>query len=244
MFVPRYSEVDARQAVRTSLSYAEALRKLGLKPSGGNHKLFRRYVDEVWAIPTDHFDPLFAQRGLRRAAMALDAILVEHSTYSRGSLKRRLFAAGLKSPVCELCGQGQTWRGRRMAMILDHANGVPDDNRLENLRIVCPNCNATLETHCGRNNQGPTPTRACARCGVEFRPYHPRQRYCSKSCGCRHDNRWRGPRMSARKVERPSYARLRAELAGATFVAVGRKYGVTDNAVRKWLLRYEREGDA
>jgi hypothetical protein len=91
---------------------------------------------------------------LRRKAIALEEVLVEHATYSRGSLKRRLFAAGLKAPVCELCGRGDLWRGRRMAVILDHINGVPDDNRLQNLRIVCPNCEATLETHCGRKNQG------------------------------------------------------------------------------------------
>ena len=47
---------------------------------------------------------------------------------------------------CELCGQTESWRGRTMALILDHVNGVPTDNRLENLRIVCPNCAATLDT--------------------------------------------------------------------------------------------------
>ena len=40
-----------------------------------------------------------------------------------------------------------------MGLILDHINGVRDDNRLENLRIVCPNCAATLDTHCGRKNR-------------------------------------------------------------------------------------------
>jgi HNH endonuclease len=43
-----------------------------------------------------------------------------------------------------------------MALILDHINGVRDDNRLENLRIVCPHCAATFETHCGRKTRVPT----------------------------------------------------------------------------------------
>src|SRR5947209_6063300 len=87
MFVPRYTESDAREAIGSSLSYAEALRKLGLRPTGGNHQLFRRYVDQVWQIPTDHFDPVHAQRYLRRTTIKLDDVLVEHSTYSRSSLK-------------------------------------------------------------------------------------------------------------------------------------------------------------
>ena len=106
------------------------------------------------------------------------------STYSRNALKRRLYKAGVKRRACELCGQGELWRGREMALILDHANGVATDNRLENLRIVCPNCAATLPTHCGRNVD-PVAPRECLRCGSAFRPRSSRQRYCSLECGQR-----------------------------------------------------------
>ena len=75
---------------------------------------------------------------------------MEGSSYQRARLKERLFDAGLKERACELCGQGEIWHGRRMSLILDHVNGIADDNRLENLRVVCANCNATLDTHCGK----------------------------------------------------------------------------------------------
>jgi hypothetical protein len=73
-------------------------------------------------------------------------ILIENSSYSRASLKDRLYKEGLKKRECELCGQGEEWVGKKMSLILDHINGVNNDNRIENIRIVCPNCNATLDT--------------------------------------------------------------------------------------------------
>jgi hypothetical protein len=235
MFVPRYTEQEARDAVAESHCYSDVLRKLGLRPAGGNHRVLRRYVDEIWHIPTDHFEPSRARAaGLkRRGPIALEVVLVPGSSYNRRQLKQRLYDAGLKNRRCEVCGQGETWRGARMSLILDHVNGVPDDNRLENLRIVCPNCAATLDTHCGRKNR--LSPRTCDRCGTSFMPRSGNQRYCSAYCGERHSKRSRKPHPERRKVERPSYDQLMADVESMSFAAIGRKYGISDNAVRKWI---------
>jgi len=239
----RYTRSEAKEAVRASYSYAEALRRLGLRPAGGNHALFRRYVDEVWRIPTDHFDPYRGSRERSRgAAIALELVLVEGCRYNRRQLKRRLYDAGLKQRRCEMCGQGERWRGRYMSLILDHINGVATDNRLENLRILCANCNSTLDTHCGRNNREPLEPRPCPRCGVDFIPHTASQRYCSRVCGIRHP-RSRAPRPERRKVPRPPYEQLVSELRTSSFVAVARRYGVSDSAVHKWVRWYRAQGD-
>lgn len=128
-----------------------------------------------------------------------------------------------------------------MSLILDHINGVATDNRLSNLQIVCPNCAATLETHCGRNLRVPKPETECVRCGVAFAPGYPRQRYCSRACGQRWERSAGRARPGARKVERPPYEQLRQEIAASSYLAVGRKYGVSGTAIRKWLQRYVRE---
>jgi hypothetical protein len=211
-----------------------------MRPAGGNHVTLRKYV-RLWAIPTDHFDPLFAQRQQlgRRVITPLEEILVEGSTYSRGSLKRRLYATGLKQRKCEMCGQGEEWQGRRMALILDHINGVATDNRIENLRIVCPNCASTLDTHCGRNLRL-IHDRVCEKCGSDFHPRAVDQRFCSLECGRSHERPGlRVPRPETRKVPRPTYEQLKADLAHMSWLAVARKYGVSDNAVRKWVRWYE-----
>jgi hypothetical protein len=130
------------------------------------------------------------------------------------------------------------WRGRPMSLILDHINGTANDHRIENLRIVCANCAATLDTHCGRKNRLDVAARACLHCGREFRPKIPSHRYCSQACGVRAKRPYE-PRPEARKVPRPSCDQLEVDVASMSFCAVGRKYGVSDNAVRKWLRWYE-----
>ena len=165
--------------------------------------------------------------------------MVRGSNYPRNSLKKRLYATGLKSRRCEVCGQDEYWQGRRMALILDHINGVGDDHRLENLRIVCPNCASTLETHCGRNLPR---TRSCAGCGRTFAPKAIRHRYCSRECFYRQrPGPGAGiPRPHLRKVTRPPYEQLMREIEATGYEAVGRKYGVSGNAIRKWVRACEQ----
>jgi hypothetical protein len=208
--------------------------------TGGAHHVLKKYA-ALWEISTEHFDPYAALRGggtSRRRP--LDEILVEGSTFSRNHLKERLYEAGLKQPICELCGQGEVWRGAVMSMILDHVNGISNDNRLENLRVVCPNCAATLDTHCARSRRIVRSAQECLRCGVSFVPKSGSQRYCSRECGTRWD-RSGVPRPGARRVERPPYPQLMREVRALGFGGTGRRYGVSDNAIRKWVRAYERE---
>ena len=239
-----FSEQELRHAIANARSWSETLRNMGRCPTGNNWRTIKKYAAE-WQIDTDHFDPhAAANEALRKGAKKakpLDEILVENSTYSRTALKRRLYEEGLKEPICELCGQGENWRGLRISLILDHINGIRNDNRIENLRIVCPNCAAGLATHCGRAKEKLDRARDCLRCGKPFRAKYRDHRYCSRECGQKLKPNIRGPRPERRKVERPPYDRLLDEIKRLGFLAVGRKYGVSDNAIRKWIRAYERE---
>ena len=175
----------------------------------------KKYVKK-WEINVSHFDPYKHQKsadGILRInkKKPLENILIKNSIYNRGHLKKRLYDEGLLTPICVLCGQDETWQGKKMSLIMDHINGVRDDNRLENLRIVCPNCNATLDTHCGKNV---TP---------------------------KEDKRKRpGAKIDQRKVERPPLDVILDSVKEIGYAATGRKYRVSDNTIRKWIKVYKK----
>lgn len=80
-----------------------------------------------------------------------EQIFVENSSYNRKSLKKRILDDELIEYVCDICGLGPEWNGKPMTLVLDHINGVNNDNRLENIRFVCNNCDSQLPTYKSRN---------------------------------------------------------------------------------------------
>ena len=145
-----YSYVNLLSIVESSNSIAEVLKKIGLSTGNGNYKTIKEYL-RIHNINTSHFKRSYECLRKTNKRQMFD-ILVDDSTYlNTNNLKNRLFDEGIKERKCEKCGQDENWHGEHISLILDHINGKYNDNRLENLRILCPNCNATLPTHCGKN---------------------------------------------------------------------------------------------
>lgn len=149
-----WSEAELRKAVVSSTSYRQVLAKLGLREAGGNYAQLQRYVAEL-GLDTAHFKGRTWNKGLKIAGVPripLERVLVKGSTFQSHKLKMRLFAAKLKPMRCEECGWAKVSSDGRLPLELDHINGDPRDNRLQNLRILCPNCHSLKPTHRGRNS--------------------------------------------------------------------------------------------
>lgn len=76
--------------------------------------------------------------------------LIAAPSVRRTLLRDRLVREGFLEFKCAFCGI-DFWRGQPLSLELDHINGNKHDNRLENLRILCPNCHSQTETYSGRN---------------------------------------------------------------------------------------------
>lgn len=222
----KMSKEEFADLVAKSKSCSEVLSYFGLVSKGGNYKTVRLRVIQD-GLDTSHFIRCWGKMVEKNLAnkTPLSELLVEHSSYSRSSLKKRLLADGILQNKCALCGQDNNWKGNSLVLVLDHVNGVGNDCREENLRLLCPNCNSQQNTFAGRHNKGKViiPDRFCFICGKKIYKWS-KGNLCRKCVSHK------------RKVnERPPYDILLKETEEMGFCAVGRKYGVSDNAIRKWM---------
>jgi hypothetical protein len=154
--------------------------------------------------------------------LPLEEILIEDSNYDSSKLKKRLIEAGLKEDRCEECGIGNEWNGKPLTLQVHHINGNHRDNRIGNLQILCPNCHSQTENYGSKNIKKHN---HCADCGKEIALS---STWCPK-CAAKHNR--------ACKVDeclRPSKQELLELIQTKPFTEIGRMYGVSDNAIRKW----------
>jgi len=129
---------------------------LGLVPAGGNYEQIKKRV-KMLGLNTRHFTGSRWNVGERRKqtrfGVPAKQLLKKNSDFQSYKLKNKLFKEGYKKQKCELCGWCEVSKDGRIPVELDHINGDRHDNRIENLRILCPNCHSLQPTHRGRNKR-------------------------------------------------------------------------------------------
>lgn len=143
---------ELKDIVNESNTLAEVMRKLGYTGNRGNSiKGLKQFFTEN-NIDISKFS-INNRHCYSHPSCKLEDIMVSESTYTNmNRFKERLLQSGLIKNECYCCGL-TCWNGKPITLQLDHINGNNRDNRLENLRLLCPNCHSQTSTYCGRKKK-------------------------------------------------------------------------------------------
>jgi 5-methylcytosine-specific restriction endonuclease McrA len=208
------SSEEFKDLVKKSSTIGQILRYFGLTNKGGNSNTVKRRVKHE-NIDMSHITlGKGSNKGKRFSPRKSDAeFFCENSTIKRGSIKQRIIRNNLIKYECSECGLGDMWNNKKIVLQLEHKNGIGNDNRLENLTFLCPNCHSQTDTFSGRRKHKPIKIK--------------------KGRG--------GPKPWLRKVERPTKEKLDELIKKYPMTKIGKMHGVSDTAVRKWIKYYNSE---
>lgn len=147
----RYTEEQLREAIKTSYSVTQVLKKLNVVPAGGNFATIKKYI-KVHNIDTSHFTGQGHAKGKpsSRPKRDLEKYLDNSFPIHSNRLKQRMLSESYKEYVCKRCGL-HTWQNEKIPLELHHIDGNHDNNLLENIQLLCPNCHALTDTYRGKN---------------------------------------------------------------------------------------------
>ncbi len=217
------SNEEFEEIVNNSNSYTEIGDKLGYSfKSGAIQSQIKKRIEEL-NLSVEHF---------KRKSPVIrteENIFIKDSTASQKVLREWYKKGEYTEYKCSICGQEPIWQGKDLTLILDHINGSNHDDRLENLRWVCPNCNQQLETTGFKimRSKKEEIKNYCIDCGKEI--FHGSIR-CAE---CK-------AKIQIIPLEKMEVTRkeLKQLIRTVPFTVIGEKFKVTDNAIRKWCDKF------
>lgn len=175
--VKKYSKEKLNEIIKKSTSYAEVLKRLEMKPSGGNQQTLKKYILKH-GINISHFLHQAWKRGkTSNNKVDIEEYLSNKRPIYSHPLKLKLIKEGYFDHKCYKCNLTE-WQGEKIPIQLHHIDGNSSNNNLDNLIILCPNCHALTDTFCGKNT---SLKNNCTKCNIPIRKSNSLCHKCNKN---------------------------------------------------------------
>jgi len=221
-FHPKWSKENVLKAIKNAECKSDVLRNMGLSMSSGNFQTLDKFCKQ-YSIDTNPFE-YKNDRGFKWNKTIIDNdLFIKNSKSRTQTVKYRIITQNLLDYACQKCHNFGEWQGEKLSLQLDHINGVNDDHRLENLRFLCPNCHAQTTTYC------------MGAVKAAKRQQKQEEKMAKKIINSQNQKN----KIGIRKVEdRPSKEELQKMIDTIPYVTIAKMYGVSDNTIKKWAIRY------
>ena len=234
-----YTKEELIVAIEESDSISDVQRYFGEIKSGSAHQHLKRRIKTL-GLDTSHFTgSKRSRKHTCKARITPEIILTADRLGGRREATHRLRRAMLEAGViycCGTCGNRGEWLGASLRLEIDHINENRLDNNIDNLRFLCPNCHSLR----GNNLDGINKiikieqkrvkkSKICSFCKETYTGVG--KKYCSNTC--KNSAEVFKSKIPSKEVLEEDFKILKY------FTAVSRKYGVSDNSVRKWCKKYK-----
>lgn len=217
--------------IKDSKCYAEILRKLNLRHEGGYYRTLKNRIKKE-SVDVSHFLTLseLMKGKSHKGWISKEKFLIrlENNLIKSDTIKIKLIEFSILPYECNECHIKNLWNNKKLILQLDHKDGNHRNNKLENLRWLCPNCHSQTDTFCGKHKKKSKPN-FCKNCNKNI---HRKSTICKK-CSSKNYG------LQIRKVKnRPSKEELLNLIIKYPFTEIARRFEISDNSVRKWCKSY------
>ena len=222
-----FTDQEFKNMAENSESISQLMLKLGYASSesvGSRKAVIERCLD-LDIKPPFATGKVMARNAIKARTKSIEEYFQDNVSRTGHTTRDKIIRENLLEYKCAICGNKGIWRGKAITLEIDHINGKHLDNRLSNLRFLCPNCHAQTQNFRGKNIHKEKQINKCKNCGIQI---NKGSILCVKCAG-----------KARRLPNRPSLEQLQKDIEKSNYSQTAKKYNVSFTCIKKWIKEYQ-----